>query len=248
MVKQLARSASPATATATDPKRLVPRLLQEPIQAKRRRARKICVALRKLYPEADCALTHRDPLQLLVATILSAQSTDETVNKVTPILFGAYPTARAIADAPRERIEEIIHATGFFRQKAKSVQGTCGKIADEFGGEVPSTMEALLTLPGVARKTANVVLGTGFGLNEGMVVDTHIGRLATRLGLTWSGKDSKDAVRIERDLMQVLPRKDWTSVGHMLIWHGRRVCPARKPHCERCTLAKLCPAAGEGAT
>ena len=180
----------------------------------------------------------------MISTILSAQSTDETVNKVTPVLFKKYKTAKALADAPRESVEEIIHSTGFFRQKAKSVQGACRKIVDDFGGKVPDTMDELVTLPGVARKTANVVLGTGFGKNEGVVVDTHIGRLATRLGLTWTSRDTKDAVKIERDLMQIIPQKDWTLMGHALIWHGRRVCPARKPQCEECTLAKLCPSAG----
>lgn len=215
-----------------------------PIEDTKKRARKILAALRKLYPEADCALRHADPFQLLIATILSAQSTDVTVNKVTPVLFKKYKTARALAGAPRESVEEIVHATGFFRQKTKSIQGACRKIVDSFGGKVPGTMEELVTLPGVARKTANVVLGTAFGKNEGVVVDTHIGRLATRLALTWTSKDSKDAVKIERDLMEVLPRKDWTFAGHALIWHGRRVCPARKPDCENCTLARHCPSAG----
>ena len=209
----------------------------------RRRARRIIAGLRKLYPEADCALTHNNPLQLLVSTILSAQSTDETVNKVTPVLFRRYKTAKALADAPREELEELIHSTGFFRQKAKSIQGACRRIVDDFGGKVPDNMDDLVTLPGVARKTANVVLGTAFGKNEGVVVDTHIGRLATRLGLTWSSKNSKDAVKIERDLMEVIPRKEWTFVGHALIWHGRRVCAARKPACDRCALAKDCPSA-----
>lgn len=221
--------------------------MSRPVESRdetKRRARKILVGLRKLYPDADCALSHDDPLQLLISTILSAQSTDETVNKVAPVLFSRYPTAKAIAAAPREAIEEIVHATGFFRQKAKSVQGACAKIVGEFGGEVPSNMDDLVTLPGVARKTANVVLGTAFGKNVGMVVDTHIGRLATRLGLTWSSKDSKDAVKIERDLMEVFPQADWTYAGHALIWHGRRVCRARKADCHACTIAKHCPSAG----
>ena len=208
------------------------------------RARRIVSALRRLYPDADCALVHVDPLQLLVATILSAQSTDDTVNKVTPVLFSRYGTARAIAEAGREDIEGIIHSTGFFRQKAKSIQGACAKIVGQFGGRVPDNMGDLVTLPGVARKTANVVLGTAFEKNEGVVVDTPVGRLATRLGLTWSSKDSKDAVKIERDLMEILLRKDWTFVGHALIWHGRRVCSARKPACGECRLARYCPSAG----
>jgi endonuclease-3 len=221
----------------------MPQITEMPAD-KKRRARRILTALRKLYPDADCALVPRDPVQLLVATILSAQSTDETVNKVTPVLFKRFKTAKALADAPRDTIEAIIHPTGFFRQKAKSIQGACRKIVDECDGKVPDNMEGLVTLPGVARKTANVVLGTAFGKAEGVVVDTHIGRLATRLQLTWSGKDAKDAVKIERDLMEVIPKKNWTFVGHALIWHGRRVCSARKPECVSCTLAKLCPSAG----
>ncbi len=218
--------------------------VKESSEARKKRARKILTALRKLYPEADCALSHTDPLQLLVATILSAQCTDETVNKVTPVLFKKYRTAKALAGAPRANLEKIIHSTGFFRQKTKSIQGACEKITKEFGGEVPDTMDDLVTLPGVARKTANVVLGTAFGKNDGVVVDTHIGRLATRLALTWTSKDTKDAVKIERDLMETIPRKEWTFVGHALIWHGRRVCSARKPDCDNCTLAKHCPSAG----
>ncbi len=219
-------------------------LIDESLQVKKRRVGKILAGLHELYPDATCALTHSDPLQLLISTILSAQSTDETVNKVTPVLFAKYPTARAIADAPREHIEEIIHATGFFRQKAKNIQETCRRIEEEFGGKVPDTLEQLITLPGAARKTANVVLGTWFGKNEGVVVDTHVGRLTTRLGLTWTSKDTKDAVKIERDLMEILPREEWTFFSHALIWHGRRVCSARKPKCEACVLAKQCPSAG----
>lgn len=219
-------------------------MANETIEQKKKRAKKISVGLRKLYPEADCALVHVDPLQLLIATILSAQSTDETVNRVTPVLFKRFKTAKALANAPREEIEEIIHSTGFFRQKAKSIQGAAQKITEQFGGKVPDSMDDLVTLPGVARKTANVVLGTAFGKNEGVVVDTHIGRLATRFALTWTSKNDKDAVKIERDLMAIFPRKDWTLLGHALIWHGRRVCSARRPDCTACTLASHCPAAG----
>ena len=215
----------------------------ESIDVRKRRARKVVTALRKLYPDADCALEHDSALRLLISTILSAQSTDETVNKVTPVLFKRFKNARAIADAPRDTIEEIIHSTGFFRQKAKSVQGACRKIVDDFGGEVPDNMDDLVTLPGVARKTANVVLGTWFGRNDGIVVDTHVGRLAERLALTWSSKNNKDAVKIERDLMEIIPRKDWTFFAHALVWHGRKVCSARKPACDRCTLSKHCPSA-----
>ena len=216
----------------------------ETTESRKTRAKKILATLKKLYPDAECALRHEEPLQLLIATILSAQSTDETVNKVTPILFAKYPTAKAIADAPSAEVEKIVHSTGFFRQKTKSVQGACRKIVEEFGGRVPETMEELVTLPGVARKTANVVLGTAFGKNEGIVVDTHIGRLATRLGLTPNSKDAKDAVKIEADLTPLFPRRSWTDLGHALIWHGRRVCHARKPKCGECKLANLCPAAG----
>jgi endonuclease-3 len=216
----------------------------ETIADRKKRTKSILTALRKLYPDADCALHHQNAYQLLVATILSAQSTDETVNKVTPALFEKYPTAKRLAAAKREDIEAMIKSTGFFRNKAKSILGAAQKITKEFGGEVPDEMNSLLTLPGVARKTANVILGTWFGKNEGVVVDTHVGRLATRLGLTWNSKNEKDASRIEDDLISLFPRKDWTFLGHALIWHGRSVCAARKPDCEKCTLAKHCPSAG----
>ena len=215
----------------------------ESLADRKKRARRIITDLKKLYPDADCALKHSSALHLLVATILSAQSTDETVNKVAPVLFGKYPTAEKLAAARSSDVEKIIYSTGFFRQKTKSIVNTCRAIVEDFGGQVPQTMDELTRLPGVARKTANVVLGTWFGKNEGVVVDTHIGRLAHRLGLTWSSKNDKDAVKIERDLMQVLPQKEWTYVGHALIWHGRRVCSARKPRCDACTLSRMCPAA-----
>lgn len=213
------------------------------VQERKTRARKILRALHRLYPEAECALHHASALQLLISTILSAQSTDVNVNKVTPVLFRKYPTAAALANARPADIEKVIKSTGFFRQKTKSIIGTCKAIVDNFGGLVPDTMEDLTSLPGVARKTANVVLGTWFEKNVGVVVDTHIGRLAHRLDLTWTSKDSKDAVKIEQDLMQVIPKKEWTFIGHALVWHGRRVCSARKPNCEGCTLNKLCPSA-----
>jgi len=199
--------------------------------------------LHELYPEATCALEHHDPFQLLIATILSAQSTDETVNKVTPVLFAKYPTPQSIADADSAEIEKIIYPTGFFRQKTKSIQGTSRSIVEQFDGVVPDNMDDLLTLRGVARKTANVVLGTAFGKNEGIVVDTHVGRLATRLGLTANSKDSKDAQKIETDLMAIVPRDEWTFFSHALIWHGRRVCMARRPNCGGCTLKEDCPSA-----
>ncbi|HNQ21975.1 MAG TPA: endonuclease III [Phycisphaerae bacterium] len=212
---------------------------------RRKRARKIIAVLHRQYPDADCALHYRSALELLVATILSAQSTDETVNKVTPALFARFPTARDLVAADPADLEEVVHSTGFFRQKTRSIQGACRKIVDEFRGQVPDTMDALVTLPGVARKTANVLLGTWFHKNEGIVVDTHVGRLAERLRLTWTGKNSKDAVKIEKDLMTIIPRPEWTFVGHALIWHGRRVCTARKPDCDGCPLARLCPSAGK---
>jgi len=216
---------------------------RESIPEKQRRARRIIAELKKVYPDATCALHHGSALQLLIATILSAQSTDETVNKVTPVLFGRYPTAEALCAADPAEIQKIIYPTGFFRQKTKSILGACRAIGEHCGGRVPETMNELIELPGVARKTANVVLGTWFGRNEGVVVDTHVGRLAHRLALTWTSKDEKDAIRIEQDLMQVLPRDEWTFTGHALIWHGRRICTARKPRCADCKLNGLCPSA-----
>jgi endonuclease III len=215
----------------------------ESLEARRKRMAKILAGLKQLYPDADCALIHNSALELLVATVLSAQCTDETVNKVTPTLLAKYPDAQALSSASTADIENIIHSTGFFRQKAKSIVNASRMIVEEFGGQVPDTMEALTQLPGVARKTANVLLGTWFRKNEGVVVDTHVGRLAHRLGLTWTSKDEKDAVKIEQDLMQVIPRNEWTYVGHALIWHGRRVCFARKPNCAGCGINKLCPSA-----
>jgi len=233
------RGSSSARATVKNPSPCG----NESSENRKRRASKILTELRKSYSDADCALSRDNPFQLLIATILSAQSTDETVNKVTPVLFAKFPSAQALARAPRDEIERIIHATGFFRQKAKSIQGTALKIVEDFGGDVPQTLDELTTLPGVARKTANVVLGTAFGINEGVVVDTHIGRLAWRLGLTWNARDTKDAVKIERDLMEVIPRKEWTFIGHALIQHGRKICSARKPKCDGCSLVKHCPSA-----
>lgn len=224
-------------------KMAAPPLADEPIADKKKRTKKILAGLHKLYPEATCALEYADAFQLLISTILSAQSTDVTVNKVTPILFAKYPTPSALAAAPPADVEKIIHQTGFFRQKTKSIIGTSQAIVERFEGRVPDDLESLITLPGVARKTANVVLGTAFGKNEGVVVDTHIGRLATRLGLTWTARDTKDAVRIEQDLMQIVPREEWTFFGHSLIWHGRKICIARKPKCPECLLAKQCPSA-----
>jgi len=216
---------------------------RESIEQRKKRVRRLLRRLRRLYPEADCALTHRSAWQLLVATILSAQSTDETVNRVTPILFARYPKPADLAAADVDDVQEIIHATGFFRQKTRSIMGAARMVVDDYRGKVPDEMADLLKLPGVARKTANVVLGTWFQKNEGIVVDTHVGRLADRLRLVWNHKNPKDAVKIETDLMRITARKDWTYLSHALIWHGRRVCMARKPDCAHCTLADECPSA-----
>ena len=216
---------------------------KESAESRHARAAQIVGELHKLYSEADCALGHESALQLLVATILSAQCTDDRVNKVTPALFARYKTAADFANAKPAELEKLIQSTGFFRNKTKNIIGAGRVIGEKFGGHVPSNMDDLLEIPGVARKTANVVLGTWFKKNEGVVVDTHIGRLSHRLKLSWRSRDDKDAVRIERDLMELIPREDWTFVGHALIWHGRRVCSARKPDCDRCTLADLCPSA-----
>jgi endonuclease-3 len=207
------------------------------------RAGWLAAKLRATYPRADCALEHDSPLKLLVATILSAQCTDERVNKVTPGLFARYPTAAELAKADPRELEGLIRSTGFFRNKTRNLIGAARVISERFAGQVPDTMEGLLQLPGVARKTANVILGTWFGKNEGFVVDTHIGRLAHRLGVTWRSRDDKDAVKIEQDLMEVFPRNEWAFLGHALIEHGRKVCSARKPACERCALSDRCPSA-----
>ncbi len=218
---------------------------RESLVRRKERAARIAAELKRVYPDADCALHYSSALELLVATILSAQSTDAMVNQVTPHLFTAYPTVADYAAADPALFEKEIRRTGFFRQKTKSVLGAAKKIVDHFGGEVPDTMEELITLPGVARKTSNVILGNWFGKSDGIAVDTHVGRLACRLKLTWNGRDSKDAVRIEQDLMKVLPQSDWTRVGHAIIWHGRQVCSARKANCGECTLAEWCPSANK---
>ena len=219
--------------------------IRETIADKKKRSRRIVTLLRRMYADADCALSHKKAWQLLISTILSAQSTDETVNRVTTALYKKYKKPADFLSVSEEELQQDIHATGFFRQKTKSIRGACQMLVEEFGGGVPDNMEDLIRLPGVARKTANVVLGTWFRKNEGVVVDTHVGRIAERLALTWNSKNSKDAVRIEKDLMEIVPRKDWTFFSHALIWHGRRVCDARKPDCESCKLSDLCPAAFE---
>ncbi len=212
------------------------RLRETPGELKAR-TRKIIARLERAYPDATCALHHNNALELLVATILSAQSTDARVNMVTPALFTKYRTAQDYAAADPSVLEREIHSTGFFRNKTKSIIGMAQALVERHGGKVPDTMEELVQLPGVGRKTANVVLGTWFGKNEGIVVDTHVQRVATLLGLT----KEKDPVKIERDLMALVPRDKWTWFSHTLILHGRRVCIARRPKCEICVVNRWCP-------
>jgi endonuclease III len=207
--------------------------------ARRTRARGLVRALARTYPDAWCELVYRNPWELLVATILSAQCTDKMVNQVTPSLFAAYPDAPALAAASSDAVEALIKRTGFFRQKTRAIQAAARAVTGDFGGRVPDDMEALRTMRGVGRKTANVVLGTAFG-RPAIFVDTHVTRLSNRLGLTVED----DPVKIERDLMALLPEKDWTHFAHRLIHHGRRVCSARKPRCSACTLARWCPQVG----
>ncbi|MBZ5613914.1 MAG: endonuclease III [Acidobacteriia bacterium] len=203
------------------------------------RVRQIIAGLDSLYPGVTCALTHRSAWELLVATILSAQCTDVRVNMVTPVLFEKYPTVEDFAALAPEQLEPDIRSTGFFRNKSKSVVGAARKVVADFGGNVPQTMDELLSLPGVARKTANVVLGTWFKKNEGVVVDTHVTRISRRLELT----KQDDARKIEEDLMRIIPRERWTDFSHEVIWHGRKLCVARGPKCADCGLEKLCHAA-----
>ena len=206
-----------------------------------RRLAKLIAKLKEVYPNAGCALRHGDPLRLLVATILSAQCTDKRVNIVTKTLFKKYKTPSDYAEASQRTLENEIRSTGFFRNKAKNIRGACAKIISDFDGKVPHTMAQLLTLPGVARKTANCVLGNAFGVAEGVVVDTHVIRLSGRLGLT----KHKQPVKIERDLVELVPPEEWILWSHLLIFHGRAVCTARKPDCDNCRLAALCPSAGK---
>jgi endonuclease-3 len=196
--------------------------------------------LRKTYPDARCSLDHRNPLELMVATQLSAQCTDERVNLVTKELFRKYRTAADYANAPLRQLEQDIHSTGFYRNKARNIQNACRKIEERHGGKVPDTMEALRDLDGVGRKTANVILATAFGKNEGIAVDTHVTRLSHRLGLT----KHRDPKKIEQDLMKLAPRKEWDNLSLRLIYHGRARCVARKPDCENCELAEVCPKIG----
>ncbi|TAH34699.1 MAG: endonuclease III [Planctomycetota bacterium] len=210
------------------------------MRRRKTRSAEVLQRLRRQYPDAGTALDWSDPWQLLVSTILSAQCTDTRVNQVTPGLFRRFPTPRSIAESRPGQIEAIIRPTGFFNNKAKSLRGAARAVLERHDGQVPDTMKELLRLPGVARKTANCVLGAAFGKNEGIVVDTHVGRLALRLGLTLS----LDPVRTERDLMELFPRSEWTFVAHALILHGRDTCRARKPRCETCLLADVCPRIG----
>lgn len=207
--------------------------------AKEQRAIEILIRLKRLYPEAPCTLNYGTPVQLLVATILSAQCTDERVNQVTPELFRRFPDAASLAKVNPEELETLIRSTGFYRNKAKNIQGACRMIMAEFGGEVPKRMEELLKLPGVARKTANVVLAHAYNIHQGVTVDTHVKRLSNRLGLT----EHTDPIRIERDLMRLLPQAEWENWSIRLVYHGRAVCQARKPLCAACVLADLCPSA-----
>ena len=202
-------------------------------------AREVYQRLVKHYPDAHCALDYKSPFQLLVATILSAQCTDKRVNMVTPALFKKYKTPKAMAVANPEELEDMIKSTGFFRNKAKSLLGMSAAITEKHGGKVPDEMDDLVKLPGVGRKTANVVLGNAFDKNEGVVVDTHVTRVAGRLGLT----SNVDAVKIEQDLVKLFPRESWTLLSHLFIEHGRQICDARKPKCEECFLNDLCPSA-----
>ena len=203
------------------------------------RALEILIRLKRLYPDATCSLTYETPVQLMVATILSAQCTDERVNKVTPALFERFPDAPSLAVAELDDLETLVKSTGFYRNKAKNIRAACQKIMTDFEGKVPQRMEELTSLPGVARKTANVVLAHAFNINAGVTVDTHVKRLSQRLGLT----KQTEPVKIERDLMKLLPQPDWENWSIRLIYHGRAVCMARNPACDRCQLADLCPSA-----
>jgi endonuclease-3 len=213
---------------------------RESTAEKSERTQKILSALKRVYPDAHCELNFSNPLQLLVATILSAQCTDKRVNLVTAELFKKFKTAKDFAEAPLAEIEEAVKSTGFFRNKAKNIKNCCAALVEKFGGGVPRTMDELHALPGVGRKTANVVLGNAFGINHGIVVDTHVTRLANRLGLA----RGTDAVKLELALNPLVPQKDWTQFSHWLIWHGRRRCAARTPDCVNCEIRNLCPQIG----
>ena len=208
-------------------------------RARRQRAARVYDLLAQAYPDARTALEHANPFELAVATILSAQCTDERVNMVTPVLFRRFSDAHALASASLEELEEIIHSTGFFRSKARSLVGMAQAVMNEHGGELPRSLAELTRLPGIGRKTANVILGNAFGLDEGVVVDTHVKRLSGRLGFSEEATPEK----IEVDLMELFPRERWTPLSHLLIFHGRKVCVARKPRCRECVVAAFCPSA-----
>ncbi len=230
---------SPRASAAPPPPAFVTRkaLPRRPKQVGREVALEYIRRLEETYPDAKCSLDYRSPYELVVATILSAQCTDVRVNMVTPDLFARFPNAAALADAEPEELENRIKSTGFFRNKTKSLLGMARAVVDKHRGEIPRTMDELTHLPGIGRKTANVVLGNAFGLNEGVVVDTHVTRVSFRLGLT----RETDAVKIEQDLIEVVPREKWTLFSHLLIFHGRAICVARRPLCEKCPLWDLCP-------
>ena len=244
--KPAARSTSQPAARAKSPRKAAQskppaksRRAEDPVALKQRVA-KIVRQLAKDYGDAECALHHTSAFELLVATILSAQCTDERVNMVTPGLFQQFPTPAAFAAAPVEKIEKAIQSTGFFRNKAKSIKACSTSLVEKYDGEVPRELDQMVELAGVGRKTANVVLGVAYGKATGVVVDTHVGRLSRRLGLT----TNDDPVKVEADLMRLLPQNQWIDFAHRLIHHGRRVCHARKPKCDACTLANLCPKIG----
>jgi endonuclease III len=215
-------------------------MFRESLPSKTARLKKIIAALQRTYPAAHCELIHENPLELLVATILSAQCTDKRVNIVTEKLFKKYRSAANFACADISELENDIRSTGFYKNKARNIKAACQSLVEKYGGKVPQTMEELTQLDGVGRKTANVILGNVFGINVGIVVDTHVTRLSNRLGLT----RQTDAVKIEQELIQLVPQKQWTLFSHWLIWHGRRRCDARKPDCEHCEIQKLCPRIG----
>lgn len=218
------------------PKR-VKRSLDPNLKSDRARARKVVARLKEIFPDSECSLAYENPLQLLIATILSAQCTDERVNRVTSELFQVYKTAEDFAEAQPEDLEAIIHSTGFFRNKAKNIKACCVTLVEKFGGTVPESMEALVALDGVGRKTANVVMGNAFGIASGVVVDTHVGRISRRLELT----ANQDPVKVEKDLGERVLKKDWVMFSHLLIRHGRATCTARSPDCPSCQLGKWCP-------
>jgi endonuclease-3 len=240
--------AEPGTAAPVDAKSGTaapggPRVPTESLLALKRRARRINRALAEQYPYAHAELDFRSPFELVVATVLSAQTTDVLINQITPLLFARYPDARSMAEADTAELEAIIKPTGFFRAKARNLMALCNRLVDEYDGEVPGRLEDLVTLPGVGRKTANVVLGNAFGI-PGITVDTHFGRLARRFGWT----DSDDPVRVESDVAELFEPKDWTMLSHRVVFHGRRVCHSRKPACGACVVANWCPSYGAGET